>query len=257
MGHVRLGKPLGGKKWIPVVQLIEQGGEVPEIANATVSVAKRGLSLASKDTGLVNTLWLLAQIPLAARSEDFASALRQAGLEVSDAPGLMEIVGAFSEAIDKRLPNNRDRTDLGEMGQMAAAETISKIIGSRLPSLLGSPPGEVQRTFSGLATNEQFSQFTGDFLGRLIHKYIDYFLSRALPQHIGEGKRFATLAEQSEFSNSLRDHCREASRAVEGISAEWLSRENWEKSGISQEQAGRFIHMAVRKISDELKRGGT
>ena len=130
MGHLRLGDLPRTRKWAQVVALIGGGAGTAQLANATISAAERGLLFAAEDAGLVETIWLFTQLPLAARSKDFPNALRQAGLEVSDAPSLMEIVGAFSDAIDSRLAR-RGRTDLGEMAQMAAAETISEVIGSR------------------------------------------------------------------------------------------------------------------------------
>ena len=44
---------------------------------------------------------------------------------------------------------------------------------------------------------------TRDFFSRLTNKCLDYFLSRALSYHVGEGRRFTTLAQQAEFSKAL------------------------------------------------------
>jgi hypothetical protein len=226
-----------------------------QLANATISAAEKGLDFAGKDTGLVETIWLLTQLPLAARSEDFTGALRQTGLQVSNTPTLMEVVGAFSDAIDSRLAMNGGRTDLGEMAQMAAAETITKLVGSHTPSLFGTPTEDVQRVFSKFATNKQFSSFARDFFSRLTNKCLDYFFSRAFSYHLGEGQRFSTLAQQSEFTKALERHCHEASFIVEEFSGGWFSKTNWEKGGISREDAAKFTHVAVRKICTELKEG--
>jgi hypothetical protein len=50
-----------------------------------MNAAERGLNLAAEDKALVETVWLLTQLPLAARAKDlkgFVGALRQAGLQV-------------------------------------------------------------------------------------------------------------------------------------------------------------------------------
>ena len=255
MGHVRLGNLPHTRKWEQVVALIEGGASASQIANATISAAEQGLNLASEDQGLVESLWLLTQLPVAARSGDFSAALQDAGLDVSDNPGLMEIVGAFSDAVDDCLSNNGDRSDLGEMAQMAATETISKTIGDRTQSLFGTTPEDVKIAFSKLATQKQFGVFTRDFFARLTTKVLNYYLSRALSNHVGEGERFTTLAQQSEFSNALDLHCREASRIVEQFSGEWFSKTNWEKKRIAREDAGGFTHVAMKKICSELKEG--
>lgn len=255
MGHIRLGNLPRTRKWLQVVGLIGAGADTAQVANATITAAEKGLELAAKDAGLRETIWLLSQLPLAARSEDFVDALRRADVDVSSAPTLMEIVGAVSDAIDCKLQKSGGRTDLGEMAQMAAAETISEVIGSRTQSLFGTTPDDVKQEFSKLATNKQFSGFARNFFSRLTEKYVNYFLSRAVTYHLGEGNRFSTLAQQSEFSHALNLHCKQAAFIVEEFSGGWFSKTNWEKAGISRKDAAGFAHVAMKKISAELKEG--
>jgi len=255
MGHIRLGRLPRTRQWKQVVALLEGGAGTAQLANATITAAEKGLNLAAEDKGLVETIWLLSQLPLAARKDNFAAALREVGLDVSDAPGLMEIVGAVSDAIDRRLANNGGRTDLGEMAQMAASETISEVVGGRLPSLFAPTPNDVRTEFARLATNRQFSTFARDFFARLINKCLNYFLSQAIAHHVGEGRRFTTLAQQSEFSKALDTHCREAAKIVEEFSGGWFSKTNWENKGISRDKAAGFSHVAMQKLVAELKEG--
>lgn len=255
MGHLRLGDLPRTRKWQQVVGLLEGGAGAAQIANATMSAAETGLNLAAKDEGLIETIWLLTQLPLAARSDDLASSLRGAGLDVGDSPTLMEVVGALSDAVDRRLAKNGGRTDLGEMAQMAAAETLSQVIGERTQSLFGTTPDDVKRELGRLATNRQFSIFSRQFFSRLTERCLDYFLSRAVGHHVGEDKRFATLNQQSEFTKALGLHCREAAKIVEEFSGGWFSKTNWEKGGITRKEASGFAHVAMQKIAAELKQG--
>ena len=129
MGHTRLGELSRNRRWAEVVGLLACGAGTAQVANATMNAAERGLNLATEDKALVETVWLLTQLPLAAANaknlKGFVAALRQAGLQVSDEPGVMDVVGAFSDAIDARVSNNGGPADLGEMAQMAASETIT------------------------------------------------------------------------------------------------------------------------------------
>jgi hypothetical protein len=258
MGHTRLGELSRTRKWAEVIGLLAYGASASQIANATITAAERGLNLAAEDKAFVETIWLLTQLPLAARAKDlkgFVGALRQAGLQVTDEPGVMEVVGAFSDAVDARVSNNGGRTDLGEMAQMAASETIARELGTRAQSLFGTQPRDVQKALAGLSTNKQFSTFARQFFARVTNRCLSYFLSRALTYHLGEGRRFSTLAQQSAFSTALEVHCREASKIVEEFSGGWLSKTNFEKGGISRDDACRFAHVAMRKLVDELKAG--
>jgi hypothetical protein len=256
MGHIRLGALPRTRKWTQVVGLIEGGAGTVQVANATIRAAETGLSFAAKDKGVIETIWLLTKIPLAARLETFPEALRDCGLAVSDSPGLMEIVGAISDTIDSRMPNCKGRTDLGEMAQMAATETLTEVIGQRTKSFFGTTPDDVRDAFSKLATNKQFSIFAKDFFARFTNKCMNYFLSRALFHHVGESKRFTTLSQQAEFTKALQTHCREAARIVEEFSGRWFSKKNWETGGdISRADIADFTSYAMRKLVDELKQG--
>ena len=82
MGHIRLGNLPRTRKWQQVVALIEGGAGTAQIANATITAAEHGIKLAAEDKGLVETIWLLTQLPLAAKSEDFGRALQSVGLDV-------------------------------------------------------------------------------------------------------------------------------------------------------------------------------
>jgi hypothetical protein len=256
MGHIRLGDLPRTRKWSQVVGLIEGGAGIAQIANATINAAEKGLGFAAKDDGVIETIWLLTKLPLAARSEDFAAALGQCGLSVSTSPGLMEIVGAISDTIDTKIPNCKGRTDLGEMAQMAAVETLTDVIGQRTKGLFGTTSDDLKQAFSKLATNKQFSIFAKDFFARFTNKCMNYFLSRALSHHIGEGQRFTTLSEQAVFAKALETHCREAARIIEEFSGGWFSKKNWETGGaITREDIAAFTGYAMKKLVDELKQG--
>jgi hypothetical protein len=141
------------------------------------------------------------------------------------------------------------------MAQMAAAETITQVVGGKTRNLFGTTPDDVQQAVARLATVRQFSGFAHHFFARLTHKCLEYFLSRALPQQVGEGRRFTTLAQQAEFSAALEIHCWEAARIVEQYSGDWFSKHNWLEEGVSQRIVPGFTAHAMEKLVDELKAG--
>src|SRR4051812_19264349 len=106
MGHTRLGDLPRTRAWREVVALLVGGAGAAQLARATINAAERGLNLAAEDRGLVETVHLLMQLPVAARSDDFAGALRRMGLDVPDDPGVMDVAAAFSAAVDRRLPQD-------------------------------------------------------------------------------------------------------------------------------------------------------
>jgi hypothetical protein len=255
MGHIRLGELPRTRKWEQVVELIKRDGDAPAIAAAALDAAEKGFQKAADDEGLGRATWLLTQIPLAARDLNFVDRLRALGVTVEGAPGLAELVGAFTDAIDAQMRRAGGHTDFGEMAQMAAAETLTKILGERSRSLFGTSPTDVQRELAALATTKQFGTLARDFFGRLTRRYLTFYLSRELSNHVGGERRFAGMAEHAEFNAALDLHCRQASKIVEEFAGSWFSKTNWER-GISPDDVRGFAWVALKKLRAELRKGG-
>src|SRR5262249_9893201 len=176
--------------------------------------------------------WLLTQIPLAARGPAFAEDLRRLGLEVSDQPSLMDVAAAFSGAVDRYARQRGGRTDLGEMAQLAAVESLIATVGPALPSLFVPAPEEVQRAVGRPSSGGRFSSLAREFFARLTQRCLDYYLSRELSNHIGQGARFRDDRARSEFGVALDQHCREASRIVEAFAGGWYGKSVYQGDGL-------------------------
>lgn len=259
MGHFRLGGSLPrSRKWKEVVGLIAAGAGADQIANAIIRAAESGLMAAAHHTGLVEAFWSLTQLTQAAREQDFAAALRDRGFDVPDHPSLPAILCAISQNIDRAMPNNKGRTDLGEMAQSAAIEVTNRIVTGRASSLFGATAVDVQRAFRDLGTERNFGTLAKEFFGQLTNKVLQFYASRECANHVGSGQRFANLAAKAAFDEAMDAHCRQAAVIVERFSGQWFSKQNWvnrDSGGITREHAGGFVHKAMSKMVDELKEG--
>ncbi len=255
MGHVRLGTLPRTKKWGQVVSLIAGGADVERIAAASADAAEHSLERASRDEGLAHAFWLLTQIPLAARQSNYSEKLRELGLAgLSGEPTLFEIVAALTRAVDGHIRERGKRTDLGEMAQLAASETIASLAGRELPSLFGPTATDVQQALAKLGTSDQFSIVARDFFSRLTRRSLDYFLSRELSKHVGPNKRFAAISDHSDFNAALDRHCREASRIIKEFSGGWYGKTLHQEKQISRDEARKFAHVAFKKLRAELRK---
>jgi len=255
MGHIRLGELPRTRKWEPVVELIKRDGGADAVAAAAIAAAETAFKQAAEDEGLGRALWLLTQLPLAARSANYLDRLRTIGLSVDAAPALMDLVGAFTDAVDNQMRRTGGRTDFGEMAQMAAAETLTKLLGERSRSLFGTASADVQRELAAFGTTNQFGTLARDFFAGLTRRFLTFFLSRELSNHVGGGRRFASATEHAEFNAALDLHCRQASRIVEEFAGGWFSKTNWEQ-GITPETVRGFAWVALKKLRAELRRTG-
>jgi hypothetical protein len=251
MGHIRLGRLPRTVKWNQVVSLIDSGASTAEIALVALDASRKGLQAASKDPTLIYSVWLLTQIPLAAKGQNFFEELRQRGLKVSRQPTLMEVVGAFTNAVDTYTRRQGARSDLGEMAQLAAVESLTKLAGEKTRSLFRAAPEDVQRAVRSFSTTKEFGTLGRDFFSRFLGRYLTYFLSRELSNHVGPGQRFANIQEHSAFNQALDLYCRQAARIVKEFAGGWFSKANYE-GGIDLKKAGDFAFVALKKIRSEL-----
>lgn len=258
VGHTRLGNLPRSRKWKEVIGLIAIGAGAEQIANAIIRAAETGLMQAAHHPGLVEAFWSLTQLTQAAREPHFAAALRDRGFNVPDDPSLLAILSAMSQRVDAAMPNNRGRTDLGEMAQSAAVEVTNQLVTDRATSLFAATGQDVQRAFRELGTEKNFGQLGKRFFARLTDKVLQFYASRESANHVGKGQRFANLAAKAVFDEAMRTHCAQASVIVEKFAGEWQSSKNWknkEVGGISRKDVEGFAHKAMSKMVDELKAG--
>lgn len=253
MGHSRLGVLPATRKWAEVVGLIGGGSSAEAVATATMNAAEKALAKLVNDPALVQSVWLLAQIPVAARSDDFASALADIGVAVPNSnPTLADLMAGFTNAIDASVDGRRGRTDLGELAQMAAAETLAAVVAARTVGLFGERPDAVREKLAALNTEMQFGRLARDFFARFMGRFLNYYVSRELPLHVGPGRRFPTFQDQTRFNEALDLHCRQSSQIVERFAGGWHSKAQFEND-LTPERTGKFVAYSLTKVRDELR----
>jgi len=256
MGHLRLGTLPQTPRWRQVVELVADGSSADTVAAAAMDAARKGLELASRDEGLRHTVYLLTQITQAARG-DFAAELEKAGVGLPAEPGVFDLVASFSDAVDNHLRRSASRTDLGEMAQMAASETLTALCSAETRTLWESTPEDLRKSLRDLSTHSGFARLAHDFFARLTRRFLTYHLSRELSNHVGPGRRFADISQHGEFLEHLDVTCRQAATIIREFAGGWYSKTNHE-GGFTPPKVRDFAWAALKKIRDELgRRGGS
>lgn len=254
MGHIRLGVLPRSRKWNQVVDKLRLGANIDAVAGSAADAAENSLQATSNDPAFLHAFWLLTQVPLTARGPNFAADLRRLAVQVPDQPSLIDVVAAISGAVDRYAREQGGRTDLGEMAQMAAVESLTALVGPSLPSLFEPSSEEVQRAIGKFASGERFSTLAREFFARLTQRSLHYYLSRELSKHIGAGKRFGDDAGRAQFDDALDRHCREASRIVEAFAGGWYGKNVYQGDGLTPDAIRRFAPVAFKKIRAELRK---
>ena len=194
MGHQRLKRLPKSLWWDQVVELLDDGGSVDEVAAASALAIDDALVSASRDPALTEIVLLLATLPGAARQTDYSRALRNIGIIAGAELSLLDTLAAFEQAVDREARLRGGRTDLGEIAQLAAARSLSETITPALPALLGTTPADVQSEIARLDTPNRFARLSrfadggghsdsrtaGRHLGG-VYEFLDRLLHRRAP----------------------------------------------------------------------------
>lgn len=256
MGHIRLGNLPKTRNWKQVLSILDETNDPARIAAGTLKAVSSILNKVPDDPGLVHCFWLLTQLPFEAKSPDFFARTKKLGFKLSPEPSLLELTSAFTKAIDDHIRENGRRTDLAEIAQLAAAESLTACCAEKTRSLFGSKPDDLRNAVGDLASPKQFSYLSKKFFAGFTQRYLSYFLSKELSNHIGAGKTFSNIREHTEFNNALKTYCQESAKIVENFSGGWFSKTNFFEGKITPEKAKGFLHVAFKKIVSELKRDG-
>lgn len=254
MGHRLLGELPQTKNWLKIIDLLRITDDPAKIASQTSQAAQRGLDLAKKDGGVADVTYMLMKLVWSARGDDFRRELAGLGMALPDKASLLDVVGAFDETVDTRLRKAGHRTDLAEMARFAAVEALSNLCSQETGNLFGVSTEQTQQTLKRYATPDRFDTVGKDFFGRFLHRFLDYHLSRELPNHVGPGRQFADMREYTEFKDAFEQHCRETVFIVKDFSGCWPSATEF-REGINAENVRtRFLPVALKKIQSELKK---
>lgn len=253
MGHVHLGTLSRSRLWQDVVLLLGDRAAVEDVVSASATAAENSLLNASNDSVFVESVRLLLNIPLAARRDDFAGALRQLDLDVGNSPSLIEIVSAANrrlEAVARGVPT---RSDFSNMSMRALSRAISDCVGHDLPGLFGPSAEDVQSSFRKFSRDSGMSAICRSYFGALVGTSLSYWLDRTLNNNIGEGQRFARVTDRAAFDHSMQIYVGETSRIIKEFAAGWVGKTSYRTGTIATSDARDFAHVSLKKMVDELR----
>jgi hypothetical protein len=250
VGHIRVGTLPDTAPWHRTVALIAAEADVAAVAAATTEAAAAGLDRAGKDPGVADPLLLLTQVVLSARGPDFAGTLRDAGVKVGDAPDMVDLTSAFSDAADRQL-RRTGRTDLGEMSRLAAVEALTACVGRKASNLFETTPAEVQKSVRDLSTQKGFAGLAHEYFSRFTARFLKYHLGRELGLHVGGNGVFEDTRAHDRFNEQLSVHCREAAGVTHRYAGDWYSKQNFQ-GGIDRPKARRFVAHCIKKLRHQV-----
>ncbi|MCQ0972198.1 hypothetical protein MLD63_17400 [Paracoccus sp. TK19116] len=254
MGHIHLQVLPGSRKWRQVVELLGSEAADETVLAASAIAAERDLLRAANDPVFVEAVRLLLMIPFSARSDDFAQSLRDSDLAVGSSPDLFEICAGASERLDDIARAASRRTDFGELAGRALIGTLNDQIGAALPGLFEATDRDVQIEAQRLSRPNGIAALSRAFFGRLLSDSLSYWLDRTLAMQTGPGLRLPDAGARSAFDVALQTYTQEATRIIQEFAPGWYGKRLHEDGRIGSPQAAAFAAVAMKKITEELRR---
>ncbi len=261
MGHTRLGNIPKSRKWSEVLATLAEGSslsggkiseEVELIALKTLEAAETGLEKATEDIGLRYTFYLLTQLALASREDDWQETLLKDKIDISNVNSTFDVISEVQITIDDYISENGRATDISEIAQQSFGESIGLLIENKANTLFGSGKDEIQVALKSLSTKKGFADLGQKFFGSFMTHYLNFYLSRVTAAQVGTGK-FRNVNDISEFNRTLQTHCEQTARIVRDFCGEWYSKTSY-LEGINLENTSRFMYVALGKLKSELKK---
>ncbi len=267
MGHQRLGDIPKTRKWKTVVEKItgtggsaQSGGSsgnpvipsVASIASEILAAAEGGLAEAKNDPGFRYTVYLLTQIVLAARKDDWQIEIAAHGIKLDPDATVFDLTSEVHRVIEEYRRTHPGAATIGDMAQQAAGEALSHLAKDNAVTLFGDGRDELQLAIKKLSTKAGFCDLGQRFFGNFTARFLDFYASKILPKRAGQPP-FNDAGDFNDFKRSLFDHCHESAKIVHDFCGQWYSKKEFEE-GIYLNNTGRFVAHAIDKLRDELKK---
>lgn len=254
MGHNRLGRLPKTHRWRQVIRLLEEGADLSVLADKSFYAASKGLGLVPSDPSFLNTINAIVELAAAAREKDLSGALERVGVDRASQTSSFGLLAAVSQKLSDELSRTAGRSDVGKIAQDSFLESLSRQVRSTTGSLFQDSPEDVGKLTAPLRGN-QFKSLMHEFYSAFTSRYLSYYLSRELPNHVGGGGRFADMSAHSEFNRAFDLHCRQTVRIADEFTPGWVGKAQFE-GRISRETVRDYAFVAFKKIRSEFERGG-
>lgn len=253
MGHIRLHRLPRTQRWNQVIALLNQGESVESVAEATFWAAHNGLKNVPLDAGFTQTLTTIFNFIDAVQAKDPFSMLRKKGFDVSPGASLFELIDSFQNQAARATAEVRARSDLSKIAQETFSQVLFNSTGASLQTLFGVESNQAEKAVQASLKGKELGHSMHEFFVGFTKRYLDYYLGRELPAHVGVGKAFKNIDQHSEFGRSFDLYIRQTIRISDEFTPGWFGRARYE-GRLSHDDVARFAHVAFKKIRSELRR---
>ena len=254
MGHIRLDRLPRTRRWKQVIELLDQGGSVEDLVQATYRAAQNGLNRIPNDVGFTQTLTAIFAFIDALQSKSPVTSLRENGFDVSKDASLFDYIGSFKSRAEEAAAAVHARSDIAEIARDSFSQVLLDSAGSSLQTFFGVDSIDARQALRSSIKGKPLGSTMHEFLATFTQRYLSYYLGRELPYHVGVGKAFSSVDRHSEFNKAFDLYVRQTVRIADEFTPGWFGKARYE-GRLSHQDVSRFAHTAFKKIRGEFRRG--
>ena len=256
MGHVRLGRLPKTRAWGQVVDLLETDVDnIPEVSRATLKAAQAQLQRLGADPVIGYCFWLLTRVTWFARDEDFATRLAEIGVNPETASSAFTFISQLTDHARSKAAEHPESGVFAEIASLSVRQALAQTVAEHSRTLFGTSLEDIRRACRVYSSRNQFGVLAKHFFAHFLSRSLQYFLNKELSNHIGPEHALNDIQSAKEFNDALIAYSRQSAKIVEDFAGGWYSKHNWESRGeITEQDAQRFVAMALRKLLMELQR---
>jgi hypothetical protein len=253
MGHSLLGRLQKTREWKDVIALITKGAGAPEVAEKLIVATEKAFSEVQDDPTFKTVVTYMVDVAQAATAADPKKALAQLGIVVNSQTQPLDVAMGAQAYLDAQCSKTKTDSDFGEKAILALTSTLTEHMQSNQLQLFDQGESKTLSPLMKLKSPTEFGKFGEKFFGNLTHSSLDYFLSKDLGTHVGEGKRFATMNQMGQFQDAVLQHCKESAVITRQYCQGWFAKHLRESGGhISAEEAKGFGWFGMNKMRSEI-----
>lgn len=253
MGHIRLGVLPKTHKWKTVIGYLgDPDILVAEVAEKVLDSAQEILATESSKSSVSYCIWLLSQLTLSARNDDFPGSLASIGIQVTDQTNATQFLVKTSNIATHHLARLHPYTALNNIAGLALRETLTRSVGVYGNTLFGSALADIQSALKRYSTNKQFGELLHIYFTAFLNRTLRFIVDKEIANHLGPGQRFRDIQELADFEQALELFAGQTTRIVDEFSGGWYSKQVWQAGDISEEDATRFVYVALKKLRADL-----
>ena len=253
MGHIRVGVLPKYTKWKDVIGLLEDTDvPVTKVADKVLTNSNNILTSEPSISSIGYCIWLLSQLTLASREDDFLDRLAYIEIDVSESTSATEFLSRIISVATKQLSDITPQNAITNIADLSLRESLTRTIGLYANTLFGTGISDVQQSLSKFSTQKRFSDLLHIYFASFLRRTLLFVLDKEMANQLGPDKRFSSIDDIEDFELAIRRFASETTRIVDEFSGGWYSKRAWQQGDISEADATRFAHVAVRKLLDDL-----